>query len=212
MKALIIGATGATGKDLVNVVLNDQQYTEVVTFVRRPGGITHPKLTEIITDFDNLEKVSAHIYGDVCFSCLGTTLKDAGSKDKQWYIDYEIPLAFVTIARKNNVHSMVLLSAYGATPDSNVFYSRMKGQLEEAIDKLSFDKYIIFKPGMLLRKDTDRIGERVAGTVLNVLNSIGLFRKFHPLATSILAEKLAKAPAVLPVGKHIIELDQIFSF
>ena len=79
MKALIIGATGATGKDLVNVLLQDNTYTEVVIFVRRPTKITHPKLEEILTDFDDLEKVSADINGDVLFICLGTTLKAAGS-------------------------------------------------------------------------------------------------------------------------------------
>jgi N-acetyl-gamma-glutamylphosphate reductase len=82
MKALLIGATGATGKDLLQVLLNDANYNEVVIFVRRSSGIVHAKLTEIITGFDNIETLSAHINGDVWFSCLGTTLKAAGSKDK----------------------------------------------------------------------------------------------------------------------------------
>ena len=94
MKALIIGATGATGKDLVNVLLKDADYSQVVTFVRRPTGLVHPKLTEIQTDFDKPEIVSEQIKGDVWFNCLGTTLKMAGSKNKQWHIDYEIPLQF----------------------------------------------------------------------------------------------------------------------
>ena len=94
MKALIIGATGATGKDLVNTLLQDAFYTEVIIFVRRSGGIVHSKLKEVITDFDNLAAVAELITGDILFSCLGTTLKAAGSKDKQWYIDYGIPLRF----------------------------------------------------------------------------------------------------------------------
>jgi uncharacterized protein YbjT (DUF2867 family) len=212
MKALIIGATGATGRDLVNILLQDPDYTEVVIFVRRPSGMAHPKLSEILTDFDKLDEVSAQIKGDVCFSCLGTTLKAAGSKDKQWHIDYEIPLKFAGIARKNGIPGMVLLSAYGASTKSKVFYSRMKGKLEEDIASLAFDQYIIFKPGILLRKDTDRPGERVMVSVLNFLNSLGLIRKFRPLPTSILAEKLAGAPKVLTAGKHVIELDKISGF
>lgn len=212
MKALIIGATGATGKDLVNVLLQDPDYTEVVIFVRRSSGMAHPKLVEILTDFDKLEQVSEHIKGDVWFSCLGTTLKAAGSKDKQWHIDYEIPLKFAEIARKNGIPRTVLLSAYGASTTSKVFYSKMKGKLEEDIANLSFDQYIIFKPGMLLRKDTDRPGERIMGGVLNFLNSLGLIRKFKPLPTSALAEKLAKAPKVLTTGKHVTALDKIFGF
>ncbi len=212
MKALIIGATGATGKDLVNILLQDPAYTEVVIFVRRPGGMTHPKLSAIITDFDNLEQVSGAIKGDVWFSCLGTTLKAAGSKEKQFHIDYEIPAQFAEIAKKNGVSRTVLLSAYGASATSNVFYSKMKGQLEEKIASLAFETYIIFRPGLLLRKHTDRLGERLSAGIIKFLNTIGLIRKFRPMPTSTLAEKLAKAPKVLPAGKHIIELNKIFSF
>jgi uncharacterized protein YbjT (DUF2867 family) len=212
MKALIIGATGATGKDLVNVLLQDPNYTEVVIFVRRAGGMVHPKLSEVLTDFDKLEEVAGQIKGDVCFSCLGTTLQAAGTKDKQWHIDYEIPLQFAGIARRQGVPRMVLLSAYGASIKSNVFYSRMKGKLEEDMASLAFEQYIIFKPGMLLRKDTDRSGERIMGRVLSFLNSLGIIRKFRPLPTALLAEKLARAPKTLAAGKHVIELDKIFGF
>jgi uncharacterized protein YbjT (DUF2867 family) len=212
MKALIIGATGATGKDLVNVLLQDPDYTEVVIFVRRSSGMAHSKLLEILTDFDKLEEVSGSIKGDVWFSCLGTTLKAAGSKENQWHIDYEIPLKFAGIAKRNGIYRTVLLSAYGASATSKVFYSKIKGQLEEEIAKLGFDSYIVFKPGMLLRKNTDRAGERLIAGVLRFLNSLGIIRKFRPLPTSTLAEKLARAPKVLAAGKHVIELDKIFGF
>lgn len=212
MKALLIGATGATGKDLVRVLLQDTRYTHVVAFVRRSSGVTHPKLTEIITDFDNLEAVAEHIRGDVWFSCLGTTLKTAGSKAKQWHIDYEIPLQFAQLAAHNGVSATVLLSAYGARATSGNFYSQMKGKLEDAIGSLSFKQYIIFRPGLLLRPDTDRIGERVASVVLKFLNNVGLLRKFKPMPTDVLAEKLAKAPVMLTGGKHVIALEKIFGF
>jgi len=212
MKALIIGATGATGKDLVGVLLNDPAYTQVVIFVRKPIGRTHPKLKEVITDFDKQEDVAEYIKGDVLFSCLGTTLQAAGSKEKQWHIDYDIPLRFATLAKQNGVKSMVLLSAYGASADSRVFYSKMKGKLEEAMAALSFAQYIIFKPGMLLRKDTDRLGERVTLRILIVLNGVGLLKRFRPLPTAVLAEKLAKAPQVSSVGTHVVELDKVFNY
>lgn len=210
MKAIIIGATGATGKDLVDVLLQDPAYSEVAVFVRRPTGITHSKLTEILTDFDNLEEVSSQINGEVLFCCLGTTLKVAGSKEKQQHIDYEIPLKFAEVAERNNIGTMVLLSAYGASATSRVFYSRLKGMLEDGVAKLGFAQYIIFRPGLLLRKNSDRLGERLTTGVLNFLNSIGLIRKFKPLPTALLAEKLAKAPQVLGEGRHMIELGEIF--
>ena len=115
MKALIIGATGATGKDLVEVLLQDPNYTEVVAFVRRSSGLAHPKYSEVVTDFEKLEEVSDSIKGDVWFSCLGTTLKAAGSKEKQWQIDHDIPASFAEVAKRNGVPRAVVVSAYGAS-------------------------------------------------------------------------------------------------
>ena len=212
MKALIIGATGATGKDLVRVVLQDPAYTAVVIFVRKSSGVMHPKLTEILTDFTNIEKLAQFITGDVWFSVLGTTLKTAGSKDRQWQIDYEIPAKFAEIAKQNGVEKAVLLSAYGASTSSKVFYSRMKGSLEEKIGTLSFQQYIVFRPGLLLRDKTDRWVERLSAVILRGLNSIGLVKRFRPMPTLTLADKLAKAPKTLGVGKHVIELNEIFTF
>lgn len=212
MKALVIGATGATGKDLVNVLLQDPDYTEVVAFVRRPGGLDHPKYSEIITDFDKLEEVSDFIQGDVWFSCLGTTLKAAGSKEKQWQIDYDIPAKFAEIARINGVSKAVVVSAYGASAASKVFYSKLKGSLDEHIASLGFDSCLIFRPGFLLRKDTDRSGERIIASGLKWLNRLGLLRKFRPLPTSTLAQELVKAPKAFASGTHIVERDEIFGF
>lgn len=210
MRALIIGATGATGKDLVNTLLRDPDYTGVVIFVRRTSGIHHPKLTEILSDFDQMDLIEGQINGDVWFSCLGTTLKTAGSKEQQWHIDYEIPLEFARIAKRNGVGQMVLLSSYGASPHSKVFYSRMKGELEEKMKGLGFEKLIIFKPGLLLRKDTNRLGEKISASVIGFLNTLGIIRKFRPMPTEILAEKLAKVPKVYANGVHVMELDGIF--
>jgi uncharacterized protein YbjT (DUF2867 family) len=212
MKALIIGATGATGMDLLNLLLQDADYKEVVAFVRRPTGIIHPKLSEILIDFDNPEEFSATIKGDVWFSCLGTTLKAAGSKERHWHIDYEIPVKFAHIAKRNGVSSVVLLSSYGALSASNVSYLKIKGQLEDEIGSLSFNRYVIFRPGLLLRKDTDRFGEEVSASLLNFMNGLGLFRKFRPMPTATLAEKMSKAPKVLKAGKYVIERDEIFGF
>jgi len=212
MKALIIGATGATGKDLIDVLLASVDYSEVVAFVRKPLTVVHPKLSFILTDFNNLHTLSPVVSGDVLFSCLGTTLKVAGSRDRQWQVDFEIPAKFAATAKRNGVPSIVLLSAYGAKDNSHLFYSMIKGKLEKRIGSLAFDQYIIFRPGMLLRKDTDRAGEQISGKILSCLNSWGLLRKFRPLPTGILATQLAKAPRALQYGVHIIELEKIWDF
>lgn len=212
MKALIIGGTGATGRDLVNVLLADPDYTQIVSFVRRTTGIVHPKLTEHVIDFNELDNFAAHIHGDIWFSCLGTTLKSAGSRDQQWRIDFELPLQFAHIARRNGVLRAVLLSSFGASSSSSVYYLKIKGQLEEQIASLLFEQYVIFRPGHLLRANTDRPGERFTTSLLIFLNGLGLLKKYRSMPTSTLAQKLGKAPKTLGTGVHVIELDEIFSF
>lgn len=212
MKALLIGATGSTGKFLLNELIQDDDYTSVTIFVRRSTGRSHPKLTEHVIDFSNIEQYQQLITGDVLFSCLGTTLKAAGSKEKQWDIDFHIPATFAAIARKNRVNSLVLVSSADASPTSRIFYSRMKGELETAITEMDFGQYIIFRPGPLLRIGTDRPAEKIMANVLNIFNSIGLLKKYKPLPTEVLAMKLAKAPWKLPQGTSVIKLAEIASF
>ncbi|MBW1653867.1 NAD(P)H-binding protein [Flavobacterium quisquiliarum] len=209
MKALVIGATGSTGKELVDKLLEDQDYTSVAVFVRRPFGKSHPKLTEHIVDFSDVNSFQDLIKGDVLFSCIGTTLKDAGSKEKQWKIDYDIPADFSEIAIKNQVKSLVLVSSYGASSKSKVFYSKMKGELEEYIKKLNFPQYIIFRPGPLIRENTDRWGEKISIRIIKVFNAIGLFKNLKPISTEFLAGKLAKAPKVISSGTTTLELKSI---
>lgn len=212
MKALLIGATGSTGKFLLNELIQNDDYTSVTIFVRNPTGRSHPKLSEHVIDFSNLDKYREHITGDVLFSCLGTTLKKAGSQEKQWKIDFEIPAAFATIAKQNGVNSFVLVSSSDASPSSRVFYSRMKGELEARITELNFGQYIIFKPGPLLREGSDRAGEKIVVKVLTFFNSIGMLKKYKPLPTEVLAMKLAKAPWKLPQGTSVLKLQEIAVF
>lgn len=210
MKAFIIGSTGATGKDLVKVLLQDPDYTEVVAFVRGRSGLTHPKLVEVVTNFEKLDEVAQFIRGDVWFSCLGTTAKAAGSQEAQWRIDHDIPARFAEMARRNGVSKAVLVSAYGASATSKVFYTRMKGMLDEHVTGLEFDSCLIFRPGWLLRKDSNRWMERLMGRALMLLNGLGLLRKFRPLPTAVLAEKMVKAAKVRGAGTRIVELDEVW--
>ncbi len=209
MKALVIGATGATGKELVQLLLESADYSEVSIFVRRSTGKSHPKLTEHVVDFSDVHSFQDLITGDVLFSCLGTTLKDAGSKEKQWKIDFDIPADFATAAKQNNVNSLVLVSSYGASAKSNVFYSMMKGKLEDRLQELNFPQYIIFRPGPLIRENTNRLGEKISVKVIKFFNVIGLFKNLTPITTRFLAEKLVKAPQVLPLNTTTLELKGI---
>jgi uncharacterized protein YbjT (DUF2867 family) len=153
MHALLIGATGATGRDPLDLLLKDDDFHRVDIFVRREIETNHEKLNVHAIDFDKPDQWKHLVKGDVLFSCLGTTLIAAGSKEAQWKIDYDYQYEFAKAARENGVDNYVLVSAGMASPDSLFFYTRMKGQLEEAVKALEFAKLSIFNPPVLVRKE-----------------------------------------------------------
>ena len=210
MKALIIGATGATGKDLVTQLLADDTYSEVHCFVRKPLTLTHPKLHTHVVDFETPEVWADLLRGDVAFSCLGTTLAVAGSKEAQWRVDYDYQYNFAEHCRNNGVPTFVLISAAGAKAQSKLFYNRMKGQLEDAIKALGFARLLIFQPSVLVRKGSDRKGEQFGLKMIVFLNKLGLFKRYRPMPTAVLAQKIRKEVATAAKGVHTFTLDEIF--
>ena len=211
MKALIIGATGATGKDLLSQLLADDTYAEVHCFVRKPLALTHPKLHAHVVDFDTPEAWADLVRGDVAFSCLGTTLAVAGSKDAQWRVDYDYQYAFAQQCKANGVPSFVLVSAAGAKAQSKLFYNRMKGALEEAVKKLNFPRLLIFQPSILIRSNSDRSGENFTVKAFKFLNKLGILKRYRPMPTEILAEKMLSAVYNSPKGTFTFTLNKIFS-
>lgn len=212
MKALVIGATGATGKDLVYKLLNDKDYDEVNIFVRKPMNIQHPKLKTHVVDFEKPQEWQDLVKGDVAFSCLGTTLKAAGSKEAQRKVDYDYQYHFAKAAKENEVEDYILVSSYGASPKSKIFYSRMKGELEESVKALHFNKITIFQPGMLDRKDTERTGEVLGGKIIKFANKFGILTQQKPLPTDILAQAMINSSKIKSYGYVKIKLGSIFGF
>ena len=211
MKALIIGGTGATGKDLLSQLLADDTYAEVHCFVRKPLALTHPKLHAHVVDFETPEAWADLVRGDVAFSCLGTTLAVAGSKDAQWRVDYDYQYAFAQQCKANGVPTFVLVSAAGAKAQSKLFYNRMKGQLEDAVKALDFSSLLIFQPSVLIRSNSDRAGENLSVKTINFLNKLGILKRYRPMPTEILAEKMLSAVYNSPKGTFTIALNKIFS-
>ena len=211
MKALIIGATGATGKDLLAKLLEDEAFSEIHSFVRKPMSISHPKLHTHVVDFETPEAWADLVRGDVAFSCLGTTLAVAGSKDAQWRVDYHYQYAFAQQCKANGVPTFVLVSAAGAKAQSKLFYNRMKGQLEDAVKALSFPSLLIFQPSVLIRPNSDRAGENLSVKTINFLNKLGILKRYRPMPTEILAEKMLSAVYNSPRGTFTFALNKIFS-
>ncbi len=205
MKALLIGATGSTGKEVLQLLLNDSQYHEVSIFVRHEINLQHDKLKVHVINFDAAETWENLVTGDVLFSCLGTTLAAAGSKETQWKVDYDYQYSFALSAQNNKVPTYVLVSASRVSADSFFFYSKMKGKLEEAVKKLSFSKLIILKPSLLDRESSKRTMEVVGVKVLRFFNSFGILKSQKPLETQLLAKAMLVSVQTLESGQHAIE-------
>lgn len=205
MKALLVGATGATGEELLQLLLKDNDYQEVAVFVRREIALKQDKLKVHIIDFDKPESWKSLVKGDVLFSCLGTTLKTAGSKEAQWEIDYGYQYEFAKIAQENNVGNYVLISSSNASADSFFFYSKMKGKLEDAVKALNFSKLIIFRPPILEREGSERKMEVLGVKVIRFFNTLGILKSQKPMHTEVLAKAMIHSVQTLSKGKHIIE-------
>lgn len=188
MKAIILGATGAIGRDLVQELLQDDSVTELYLLVRRiPEGLSSLKLKIQVLDFDQPDQWPELPEADVLFSSLGTTRRDAGSQAAQYRVDYGYQYEVARRAAARGVPHYVLVSSWGATPKARSFYSRMKGELEEAVQALPFRRISILRPPLLLRPGSTRGSERLATAVLRGLGALGLLRAFRPMPTSVVA-------------------------
>ncbi len=194
MIALVTGATGMTGRELVRQLLLDSNFTKIITFVRRSSGVIDPKLTEHIVNFDYPEQWQHLVKGDVLFSCMGTTLRNAGSKPAQYKIDFEYQYEIAKAASTSGVKKYILVSSAGASASSPIFYSNMKGKLDEAVQKLPFESITILRPAQLIgEREEKRVAEFFAAKLMIALNSLGILKKYKPLFDFTLAKAMINA-------------------
>jgi uncharacterized protein YbjT (DUF2867 family) len=200
--ALIAGATGLVGACLLQLLLQGGRYERVVALVRTATGVVHPRLQEVLTNFSRLADLiddSTHplAVNDV-FCCLGTTIKRAGAQQEFRKVDYEYPLALATLTQREGASRFSLISAVGANANSAVFYSRIKGELENAILRLDFQDCQFFRPSLLLgdRKQS-RPGEWFAGCLAPVFSPllIGPLEKYRPVPALAVANAMYLAAA-----------------
>ena len=208
-KAIVIGSTGMVGTQLIQLLLFSNNYVEITSLVRRESGITHPKLREYVVDFDQPETWRQLINGDVLFSCMGTTIAKAKTKENQYKTDYTYQYKVAEIASLNGVPAYVLLSSAGANAKSAAFYMQMKGKLDAAVLKLAFESISILRPAQLYGERTEkRLGEKIGLSVMFALNKMGILRRIKPIH----AREVAQAMILAAENKKhsILNLQQMF--
>lgn len=209
--ANVIGASGLVGQQLLNQLLGNPEFEKTRIFVRRKSGFIHPKLEEKVIDFDQPESWKHLVQGDVLFSTMGTTIKTAKTKENQYRVDFTYQYEFAKAASENGVGAYVLVSSMGANPKSSVFYSRIKGELEEAVSRLSFRKLIIFRPSILDgdRKEK-RSGEKIGLAISRFVTQFVL-KKYKPTPVNVLAGKMIRLSLDQSQGFRMVEGAEIFS-
>ncbi|MFC4322206.1 oxidoreductase [Litchfieldia salsa] len=192
-KALIAGASGLVGRNLLEILVEGDEYEEIIAIVRTPLSYQHPKLKEHIVNFDELSK-EKQLFSTVdhVYCCLGTTIKKAGSKEVMYKIDVEYPLELAELSRKEGVSHFILVSSMNANPNSPIWYSKMKGELEQKITQIPFQSISIIRPSLLMgNRQEFRLGEKMAEKVYKTFSFLfhGPLRKIR----GIEARKVALA-------------------
>ena len=208
-KAIVIGGTGMVGLQLVKQLIEDEKYDEIISLVRRSSGINNPKLQEKIINFDEPESWSDLVTGDVLFSTLGTTIAQAKTKDAQFKVDYTYQFIVAETAAKNGVETYVLISSAGANSKSRVFYTNMKGKLEDAVRALSFKQITIIRPGQLAGNRAEkRKSEKIALSIMYFINKLGLLKRYKPIQAYQVAQAMINAAENKKSGTY--SLDKVF--
>jgi uncharacterized protein YbjT (DUF2867 family) len=212
--AIILGATGLTGRLLLSKLVADDSYTSIKLFSRKASGNTAPKIKEFVGDMLQLEHFKNDFTADEVYCCIGTT--SAKTKDRAIYkaIDFGIPFAASKLAKENNIPTYLVVSAMGANSKSKIFYNRTKGEMEQAVLSQKIPNTYILRPSLILgERDEKRFGESLGAVLLKLTNVvlIGGLKKYRAIeadriAAAMIQLALSKPPSGVVLSDKLQEL------
>jgi uncharacterized protein YbjT (DUF2867 family) len=210
MNALILGASGLVGHELLELLLVDKRFSKIDLLSRRELDVRDMKVTNHVVDFSNLYEIPVHHQVDTLFIAFGTTLKKAGSRKQQFQIDVNLPARVMQMAKNSGVRCCVLVSAIGVSKHSPFFYSRMKACLDDIAKECDFEKLIILKPSVLEgARNEKRKGEEISVMVGNILAKTGLFTEVKPILATDVAKSMIYSSIHFADGIHEISSGQM---
>ncbi len=213
--ALISGTSGMVGMQILDQLLKAKSYDQIISVGRRKLALKHDKLVQIEGDMSKIQEwdwdhqISAQSLGGEyhsvieaiqekkaeihAFSALGTTIKEAGSKEKFFAIDHDLVLAFANWAKNLGTQKFLYVSSLGADASSSVFYNQVKGKTEEDLKMIGFDFLGIFRPSILLgNRNEFRFGEQVATILMKPLIWLKIMKNFRPIYDYQVAKSMVK--------------------
>jgi uncharacterized protein YbjT (DUF2867 family) len=210
--ALVVGSTGLIGKQLLDLLLEDNHYTMVKAISRKPLNNQHPKLQNIVTDLVTLTEHHDQLKADDVFCCLGTTIKQAGSQEAFRKVDYEYPLELAKLTKNQGATQYLIITALGSDAKSKIFYNRVKGEVEQAIGQVGFRSYHIFRPSLLLgERPEKRAGEGAATGVYKALGFL-IPLKYKAIDSAKVARAMIHFARQNTSGKFIHESKELQAF
>ena len=213
--AIVIGATGLVGSQVVAQLIEAKHVSKVGTLTRRalrqPEQHDSAKLENHVVDFDRLADSASLFKGDILFSCLGTTLKQAGSIQAQRVVDLDYQYQAAKLAVEQGVDHLLLVSSSGADSKSLSPYLKMKGELEDKIQTLAFSHISIFQPSLLLGdRHSNRVAEDIASKVLPLICKLPGLKRYRPIYGAEVAEKMVAECAHPKSAVSRFKLDEVF--
>lgn len=209
--AIVLGATGLVGKALVQQLANAAHVQRVIAITRRPVAYADARIHNRVVDFDNLAAHSDAFHGRWLFSALGTTRKQAGTIAAQRVVDVDYQLQAAKLAAGNGVYHYLLVSSTGANPRSRSAYTKMKGELEQAVQQLGFPRVSIFRPGVLEgTRDASRPGESALAGLLRVAANLPGLSAVRPIPGSDVAKRMVQVSVRSGRGTEVFGPAQVF--
>ena len=210
--ALIAGASGLIGSQLLPLLLASGRYAKVIAVGRRPLPVVHPKLEQRILNFEQLEEYRLGFVADDVYCCLGTTMRQAGSKKAFYTVDYLYVVKLAALTAGNFAVQLLVVSAMGADAHSRLYYNRVKGEMEDAVRQTPFRAVHLFRPSVLLgERDEQRPGERLSAVALQVLRPVlrGPLRRYRAIPAASVARAMLQAAGQDAAGIQVYASDQI---
>jgi uncharacterized protein YbjT (DUF2867 family) len=210
--ALLAGASGLIGSHVLRLLIEDPEYERVTVVGRRDLPVAHKKLLQRVVDFDRLRELADFPRVHAVFCCLGTTIKQAGSEAEFRKVDYSYVLELARLALRHRASQFLVVTAVGADPRSRVFYSRVKGDVDEAVRRLQFDGVHIFHPSLLLGK---RAHARPLERLLMLFSPLvswvmmGPLARYRPIGAARVARAMVRVAREGTRGVHVYESGQI---